>query len=156
MEWLRRAIEAGHPGAVALRDSHDLRTEAAAVAYQYGRALEADGTKASIAHCFYRLAAETGHPQAVAKITDMVAPSRPGASGMPMAAPVPEVSFAEHLPELLDGVFADQFSYQLSTPWQQAPPLIESVQDQQTPAGDPPTLSGRTQSPGAEPVITPL
>ncbi|MFE3448721.1 hypothetical protein ACFXJ8_07260 [Nonomuraea sp. NPDC059194] len=125
-EWLRRAVDAGHAGAMALQDSRDLREEAAAVAYQYGCTLEADGTiKTSIASYFYRLAAEIGHPQAVAKITPRDPQKRAESSAMPLAAPVTDV-FADRYPPLLDDVFPDSFSYQLGTPWQETPPMINS------------------------------
>ncbi|GAB2953210.1 hypothetical protein ACFMQL_37540 [Nonomuraea fastidiosa] len=69
MTWLARAADAGHEAALELQNADDVRAQAAEVAYRHACALEAGGpTRASIARCFYRLAAETGHPGATAKL----------------------------------------------------------------------------------------
>lgn len=151
MAWLGRAVDAGHEGAMALQDAHDLRTQAADVAYRHGCALEAGGaTRASIAHCFYRLAAETGHPEAVAKITGMTTPPHPTPSATPLPAPVSGVSFTEHLPGLLDDACADHRSCRFGLSWH----AIESLPEQSIsiPASDPPAPSGLMQSPVRVPV----
>ncbi|NRQ40169.1 hypothetical protein HII36_51355 [Nonomuraea sp. NN258] len=137
--WLGRAVDAGHEGAMALRDAHDLRAQAAEVAYRYGCALEAGGaTRASIAHCFYRLAAETGHPEAVAKISGSAASPHPTASAPLLTAPITDdASYAESLPGLLGDVCADHWSCQLGLSWQHAPHVIEAVPDREITAGDP-------------------
>ncbi|MGP3921040.1 hypothetical protein [Nonomuraea sp. 10N515B] len=154
-EWLRRAVDAGHVGAMALQDSRDLREEAAAVAYQYGCTLEAGGTtKTSIASFFYRLAAETGHPQAVAKITPSAPQKRAESSAQPLAAPLTNV-FDNPFPPLLDDGFPDLISAQLGTPWQETPPIIESIPDRSmtTKRLAP---EGAMQRSAEEPMIRPL
>lgn len=153
MAWLGRAVDTGHEGAIALQGAHDLRKQAADVAYRHGCALEAGGaTRASIAHCFYRLAAETGHPEAVAKITGMATPPHPTPSATPLPAPVSDVSFTEHLPGLLDDACADHRSCRLGLSWH-ASDVIESLPEQSisTPASDPPASSGLMQSPVRRP-----
>lgn len=58
---------------------------------------------------------------------------------MPLAAPVTDV-FAEHPPQLLDDGFPDLISAQLGTPWQETPPMIESVPEpSRLTAGDSPS-----------------
>ncbi|MEZ7132689.1 hypothetical protein ACBR40_45765 [Nonomuraea sp. AD125B] len=153
MGWLQRAVDAGHEAALALQDADDLRLQAADVAYRHGCALEAGGvTRASIARCFYRLAAETGHAEAIAKITSMAAPSaEPPATSM--AAPASDASFAEglssseDLPSSLDDVCAEHLSCRHGLPWQPAPHVIKSAPDQTRPASAPPASSRLPHSP---------
>ncbi|MEV4060864.1 hypothetical protein [Nonomuraea dietziae] len=139
---------------MALQDAHDLRTQAADVAYRHGCALEAGGaTRAGIAHCFYRLAAEAGHSEAVAKIADITTPPHPTPSATPLPAPVSGVSFTEHLPGLLHDACADHRACRLGLSWH-ASDEIESPPEQSIsiPASDPPALSGLMQSPVRVPV----
>ncbi|MEV1005512.1 hypothetical protein [Nonomuraea sp. NPDC050202] len=149
MGWLRRAVDAGHEAARALQDADDLRLQAADVAYQHGCDLEAGGpARAGIARCFYQLAAETGHPEAIAKITSTAAPPTepPGTSP---AAPASDDSFTEHLPSALDDICAEHLSCRFGVPWQQVPPVIEPVPEQPGPASAPPASSGLMPNPVA-------
>ncbi|MGW3353740.1 hypothetical protein ACWDA3_61645 [Nonomuraea rubra] len=149
MGWLRRAADAGHEAALALQNADDLRTQAADVAYRHGCALEAGGiTRASIARCFYQLAAETGHPEAIAKITSTAAPPTPP-SATSMATPDSDASLTERLPSSLDDVCAEHLSCRLGVPWQHASHLIEPVPEQPSPASDSPAFSGLMHTPVA-------
>ncbi|MEU8364938.1 hypothetical protein AB0C27_53885 [Nonomuraea sp. NPDC048882] len=147
MGWLRRAVDAGHEAARALQDADDLRLQAADVAYQHGCALEAGGaTRASIARCFYQLAAETGHPEAIAKITGMTAPP-PEPPGTSPAASASDIAFTDHLPSALDDACAEHLSCRLGLPWQQAPHVIEPIPGQVSPASTPPASSALVHHP---------
>ncbi|MEU5869870.1 hypothetical protein ABZ815_52530 [Nonomuraea sp. NPDC047529] len=148
MIWLRRAAEAGHEAAAALQGAHDPRTQAADVAYRHGCALEAGGAaKASIARCFYQLAAETGHPEAVAKITGTAPSPPPQPPATPMTSPAFDISVPEPPPQLLDD--ASLLSCQLGLPQQHLPHMIESLPEQTPPAVAPPAPSRLMQSPVA-------
>ncbi|MEV3986262.1 hypothetical protein [Nonomuraea sp. NPDC049758] len=141
MDWLRRAADAGHEAALALQSAPDPRTQAADVAYRHGCALEAGGaTRASIARCFYRLAAEIGHPEAIAKITSQ-AVSPPA---IPSAA---SASDTEHPPRLLDDVCADHFSCRLGMPWPPPSGLSEPVPEQPSTTSAPAVSSRLTRDP---------
>ncbi|MFI6316184.1 hypothetical protein ACIBG8_01620 [Nonomuraea sp. NPDC050556] len=131
-EWLCRAVAAGHAEAAALRDSPDLRTEAAALAYRHGCLLEADGSaKSSVARFFFRLAAETGHPDAIAKLSG--ASVRGRARPVPLSAPITEpVQWSES-----DEAILDQLRDQFSDQWARAAVMLEPGPDQWIGAGEP-------------------
>ncbi|MGW2161840.1 hypothetical protein [Nonomuraea sp. NPDC001699] len=150
MDWLSRAAEAGHEAALALQAAPDPRTQAADVAYRHGCALEAGGaTRTSIARCFYQLAAEAGHPEAVLKVTGMVAPPPAEPHALPLAASARDASLAEHLPPLLGDACADHLSCRLGMPWPPPSGLIESVPEQASIASAPADSGRPAQGPDA-------
>jgi hypothetical protein len=130
--WLRRAVDAGHADAIVLQDSRDLRTEAAAFAYRHGCKLEADD-KTSIASFFYRLAAETGHPQAIEKLARMAPQPHAQPSTTPLPAPVGGDLFADLFAEGFlrsrDEDFPGPFASRPGTPGRETPPMNEAVSD---------------------------